>query len=288
MKAGMRSLFFRGENTNIAGKISRAEKEGRNAGASIVFLSYILFSSYGNKTSDIGINGFTSQASKLAHCRSKRAKERRHILSIQFLLLGGVLRLSTKSQGDKWWSHRAENKNKQTATQPKNTFFFFANNRNNRIGTAKNMAEDMGWTPSRKYTTQTARRLQMLYSLLAERGKSTNFFQHWQLKGGKLQVLSTTRVHAWQRKKRVKIFFAQPFISRHHWWHLIFLLPFFDFCWTLQRTKKWTNGNLQHCCENTKTSTAAVIVEQRSRTSKGNKKEWTNGNLKRKTPKATE
>ena len=51
------------------------------------------------------------------HCRSKRKKERRHILFIRFLLLGGVLRLSTKSQSDKWWSRRTENKNKTKKTQ---------------------------------------------------------------------------------------------------------------------------------------------------------------------------
>ena len=117
--------------------------------------------------------------------------------------------------------------------------FFFANNRNNRIGTAKNMAEDMGWrTPSRKYTTQTARRLQMLYSLVAETGKSTNSFPAQTVERRK----STSTVHnscsCVTNKKNQREFLIQPFISRHHWWHLTFLLPFSIFAGLCSEPKK--------------------------------------------------
>ena len=99
------------------------------------------------------------------HCRSKRKKERRRILFIRFLL-GGVLRSSTKSQNDKWWSRREKNKNK------------------NKKDTNK----------QKNYTV--------------EKRKSTG----------------TVHNSCWcvPKKKRAKKD-THPFISRHCWWHLIFL-----------------------------------------------------------------
>ena len=162
-KAWMRSPFFREENTNIAETRSVGGKKGRNAGPSILFSLVFIFLQTVAKPPTWASMASLHRPTSGLHCRSKRKKERRRTLFIWFFL-GGVLRLSTKSQSDKWWSRRAENKNKnkKDTNKPTNNSQKQnpANNSGNRIGAAKNMAEYMGWrTPNRKYKKLTARRL---------------------------------------------------------------------------------------------------------------------------------
>ena len=72
MKAGMR-LFFRGENTNIAEKNQLGKKKEEETQGHPSFLSPISFFLHTVTKLPTSMASL-SQASKLAHCRNKRAK----------------------------------------------------------------------------------------------------------------------------------------------------------------------------------------------------------------------
>ena len=115
-KAWMRSHFCREENTNIAEKRSVEGKKGKKRRVIHLCFSCIRFSSNGCKTSNMGINGFTSQANKWATLPSKKKKEDTYFSSDSFLAAFYAYRQNHKATSDGAAVRKTKTKTKKTQT----------------------------------------------------------------------------------------------------------------------------------------------------------------------------